>query len=179
MSEIIEPEELDEETSEPPLSELGERDAALAAVLREQSEKAEVEAHTREVRIRRQGIGARHLTLLVATVLSIWFWISPPSVLQVRAAAPPPLEVEEATLRLVMYFQTQKIEQYRLDTGRVPIELEDAGPVFPGMEYIRLTNRDYRILGRTSRMVLSYSSAEPIDLFVGQGAEILDLTVMN
>jgi hypothetical protein len=61
----------------------------------------------------------------------------------------------------------------------VPIELEEAGPVFPGMEYIRLTNRDYRILGRTSRMVLSYSSAEPIDLFVGPGAEILDLTVMN
>ena len=78
MSEIIEPEELDEETSEPSISEIGERDAALAAVLREQSEKAEVEAHTREVRIRRQGIGARHLTLLVATVLSIWFWISPP-----------------------------------------------------------------------------------------------------
>ena len=77
MSEIIEPEELDEETSEPSISEIGERDAALAAVLREQSEKAEVEAHTREVRIRRQGIGARHLTLLVATALSIWFWISP------------------------------------------------------------------------------------------------------
>ena len=77
MSEIIEPEELDEETSEPSSSEIGERDAALAAVLREQSEKAEVEAHTREVRIRRQGIGARHLTLLVATALSIWFWISP------------------------------------------------------------------------------------------------------
>ena len=78
-----------------------------------------------------------------------------------------------------MYFQAQKIEQYRLDTGRVPIDLEDAGPVFPGMEYIRLTNSDYRILGRTSRVVLSYSSAEPIELFVGPGAEVLDLTVMN
>ena len=78
-----------------------------------------------------------------------------------------------------MYFQTQNNEQYRLDTGRVPIELEDAGQVFPGMEYIRLTNRDYRILGRTSRVVLSYSSAEPMDLFVGPNAEILHLTVMN
>jgi hypothetical protein len=29
-----------------------------------------------------------------------------------------------------MYFQAQKIEQYRLDTGRVPVELADVGPVF-------------------------------------------------
>ena len=30
------------------------------------------------------------------------------------------MEEEEATLRLVMYFQDQKIEQYLLDTGGVP-----------------------------------------------------------
>ena len=179
MSDITEPEGLDEETTEISLSEVGERDSALADVLREQTEKAVVEARSREVRIRRQGFGARHVTLLVATALSIWLWFSPPSALQLQAPAPPPLEVEEATLRLVMYFQAQKIEQYRLDTGRVPIDLEDAGPVFPGMEYIRLTNSDYRILGRTSRVVLSYSSAEPIELFVGPGAEVLDLTVVN
>ena len=46
MSEITEPEGLDEETPEISLSEVGERDAALADVLREQTEKAEVEAHT-------------------------------------------------------------------------------------------------------------------------------------
>ena len=86
---------------------------------------------------------------------------------------------EEATLRLVMYFQAQKIEHYRLDTGRVPLELDDAGPVFRGMEYIRLTDRDYRILGRTFRVILSYSSVEPIDAFVGDGANILELGVLD
>ena len=78
-----------------------------------------------------------------------------------------------------MYFQAQKIEQYRLDTGSVPMELEDAGPVFQGMEYIRLTDRDYRILGRTPRVILSYSSVEPMDDFVGEGADILDLAAID
>ena len=61
----------------------------------------------------------------------------------------------------------------------MPLELDDAGPVFRGMEYIRLTDRDYRILGRTSRVILSYSSVEPIDVFVGDGANILELGVLD
>jgi hypothetical protein len=86
---------------------------------------------------------------------------------------------EESALRLVMYFQAQKIEQYRIDTGRVPLALDDAGPVFRGMEYVRLTNRDYRILGRTGRVTLSYSSVEPLDVFVGTGASMLNLVAFN
>ena len=74
-----------------------------------------------------------------------------------------------------MYFQAQRIEQYLLDTGGVPLALDEAGPVFQGMEYIRLTSSDYRILGRTGRVTLSYSSVDPLDVFVGAGASVLDM----
>ena len=161
------------------ISQASERDAVLAAVMREQSQKAEQEEVTREALARRQGYGIKHVAMVLATAISVWIWIWPPSVLRVQTPGPPPTEQEEATLRLVMYFQAQKIEQYRLDTGRVPLELDDAGPVFRGMEYIRLTDRDYRILGRTSRVILSYSSVEPIDAFVGDGANILELGVLD
>lgn len=157
------------------ISQASERDAALVAVLREQSEKAEVEAQARKVRVRRQGLGLRHLTLGIASAIAMWIWIWPPGVLRFAPPGPPPLEAEEATLRLVMYFQVQKIEQYLLDTGRVPLALEEAGPTFRGMEYIRLTNSDYRILGRTGRVTLSYSSVEPLDLFVDAGASVIHL----
>jgi hypothetical protein len=161
------------------VSQAGERDAALAAVLGEQTKKTEVEAHARKVRIRRQGLGLRHLVLSVATAMALWIWLWPPGILRVAPAGPPPVEEEEATLRLVMYFQAQKIEQYLLDTGRVPLALDDAGPAFRGMEYIRLTNSDYRILGRTGRVTLSYSSVEPLDAFVGAGASVLNPLVLN
>ncbi len=161
------------------ISQSKDRDAALAAVLREQTEKAEVEAQAREVRVRHQGFGSRHLALTFAAVLSIWIWRWPPGALQIAPSGPPPLEEEEATLRLVMYFQAQKIEQYLLDTGGVPLALVEAGPVFGGMEYIRLTNSDYRILGRTGRVTLSYSSAEPLNMFLGAGASVLDVMTLN
>jgi hypothetical protein len=161
------------------VSQAGERDAALAAVLREQTEKAQVEAHARKARVRRQGLGFWHLALSITTALALWIWLWPPGVLVVTPPGPPPVEEEEATLRLVMYFQAQKIEQHLLDTGRVPFALDDAGPVFRGMEYIRLTNSDYRLLGRTGRVTLSYSSVDPLDTFLGAGASVLNTRVLN
>ena len=178
MSDSIDP-NLVPEPLDVDVSEAGERDAALAAVLREQTEKAEVEAHARKVRVRRQGFGLRHLMLSMAAAISLWIWLWPPGILRVVPPGPPPMEEEEATLRLVMYFQAQKIEQYLLDTGRVPLALDDAGPAFRGMEYIRLTDSDYRILGRTGRVTLSYSSVEPLDTFLGAGASVLRPLVLN
>ncbi len=183
MSDSIDPSPPPEPPKmEPPevgASRPGERDAVLAAVLRHQTEKAEVEANAREMRIRRQGIGARHVALGFATAISVWIWVWPPSVLQIVPPGPPPVQEEEASLRLVMYFQAQKIEQYRRDTGRVPLELDDAGPAFRGMEYVRLTDSDYRILGRTRRVTLSYSSVEPLDVFVGAAAGVLGPLVFD
>ena len=137
MSDSIDPNPVPE-PSDVEVSQADERDAALAAVIREQAHKAEMDARVRKIRIRRQGIGLRHLTLVLATALSVWIWIWPPGFLRIAPPGPPPVEEEEATLRLVMYFQAQKIEQYLLDTGGVPIALDDAGPAFRGMEYVRL-----------------------------------------
>ena len=184
MSDSIDPnppanpseEEVSEaEVVEVEVSQVGERDSVLAAVLRDQTEKAEVEAKARKVRVRRQGLGLRHLALGFATATAVWIWFWPPIVLRISPPGPPAVEEEESTLRLVMYFQAQRIEQYLLDTGGVPLALDEAGPVFKGMEYLRLTNSDYRIYGRTGRVTLTYSSVEPLDVFVGTGASVLNM----
>ena len=178
MSDSIDPNP-PPEPLEVEVSQAGERDAALAAVLREQTEKAQVEVHARKARVRRQGLGFWHFALGIATALALWIWIWPPIFLVVTPPGPPPVEEEEASLRLVMYLQAQRIEQYLLDTGGVPLALDDAGPVFRGMDYIRLTNSDYRILGRTGRVTLTYSSVDPLDTFLGAGASVLNIRVLN
>ena len=174
-SEEEEEENSEAEVVEVEVSQVNERDSVLAAVLRDQTEKAEFEAQARSVRVRRQGLGLRHLALSFVTATAMWIWFWPPNVLRITPAGPPALEEEESTLRLVMYFQAQKIEQYLLETGSVPLTLDEAGPVFPGIEYYRLTNSDYRIVGRTRRVPLTYSSVEPLDVFVGTGASVLDM----
>jgi len=128
MSDSIDPKPLPE-PSDVGVSQAAERDAALAAVIREQTQKAEMEARARKIRIRRQGVGLQHLTLFPATAISVWICVWPPA--------------------------------------------------FQGMEYVRLTNSDYRILGRTGRVTLSYSSVKPLDTFVGAGATVLNPLAFN
>lgn len=163
----------------PTVSHHGERDAALAAVMRHTAEMDEAEVRYREEVERRPEFGLKHIAMAVSTVLTLWVWIWPPAVLRIDEVPLPPVAEEEATLRLVMYFQSQKIEQYLLDFGRIPDELAEAGPVFPGMEYIRLTDRHYRLLGRTDRLNLSFSSTEPLIDFVGRGASVLDVGILQ
>lgn len=163
----------------PTVSHHAERDAALAAVMRHTAERDEAQEHYRDNVQRRPQRGLKHVALAISTVLSLWAWIWPPAIIQITEVPLPPRAEEEATLRLVMYFQSQKIEQYLLDFGRIPEELPEAGPVFPGMEYIRLTDRHYRLLGRTDRLSLSFSSAEPAGDFVGRGTNVLDLVILQ
>ena len=46
------------------------------------------------------------------------------------------------------------------------------------MEYVRLTDREYRLLGRGPRVALSYSSADSLLDFVGLGGRVLDVTML-
>lgn len=163
----------------PDVSHHGERDAALAAVMRHTAERDKADERYRVEVERGSRVGPKHLALLASTVLTLWVWAWPPAMIRVDEIPMPPIAEEEATLRLVMYFQSQKIEQYLLDFGRIPDELLEAGPVFTGMEYIRLTDRHYRLLGRTDRLNLSMSSTEPLGDFVGRGANILDLGILQ
>jgi len=157
-----------------------ERDAALAAVLRHEAERAEMEERYRErVEKRPSQFGLRHMALVVSFILTIWAWLFPPAIIQIPEVPPPPIAEEEATLRLVMYFQAQKVEHFVIENGHTPEVLSEAGPVFPGMEYVRVTDRHYRILGSTDRLRLSFSSAEPAEDFVGAGASLLDLEILQ
>jgi len=157
-----------------------ERDAALAAVLRHEAQRAEMEELYRE-RVEKQttSLGPRHAALAVSLVLTVWVWLFPPALIQIPEVPPPPVAEEEATLRLVMYFQAQKVEQFVIENGRTPDELADAGPTFPGMDYVKLTDRHYRILGRTDRLTLSLSSAESSEDFIGAGASVLNLEILQ
>lgn len=159
----------------PKLSEAQEREAVIAALLRHDAEKAEVEEIRVRLLERRQRIGALHIVLILLSIVALWFWTLPPTAFRVPASPVPSLAEEEASLQLVIYLQAQKVEQYRLQEGRTPRVIEDAGPVFQGVDYIRLTDRHFRIQGRTARVTASYSSSDPPgDLWAKIGS-ILDV----
>jgi len=158
----------------PVASDGPEREAALAAFLRAQAQKAEAEERASVAR-RQRSASQRIGGLLLALAAAVWVWVFPPAWLQTPRPEPPTLAEESSALRLTMYFQAQKIEGYRREYGRVPLRLEDAGPPFAGMEYIRLTDADYRLRGRAPRVTLSFSSAgDDVAAFLGDAEDLLE-----
>ncbi len=153
------------------VSEEQVRARALAEVLRDQAERAEAALEAEGRRDRRARL--RRGVLLGTWAVVAWVWIASPSWFRVEPPPKPPVAVEAQSLRLNVFLQSQAIEAYRAQRGRLPFVLQEAGPPFRGMEYRRFDSRSYELQGRSDRVILRYHSDQPAQEFVGAAAEML------
>jgi hypothetical protein len=154
------------------VSEEQVRARALAEVLRDQAERVDTarlgEERQQERARRRRG------ALIVAWVGIAYVWLATPSWLRVEQPPEPSVAQEARSLRLHVFLQSQAIEAYRLERGRLPYVLQEAGPPFRGLEYRRFDSRSYELQGRGRRVILRYNSEQPALDFVGEAADLLD-----
>lgn len=145
--------------------------------MRDEAQKVEASERAEEERAL-QSSGRRHGLLTLSAIVAVYIWFLPPT--WVRGTPPPPIPTaaeEASALRMTMYFQAQRIEQFRLDNGRIPYNLGEAGQAFSGMEYIRLTDTNYRLHGRSEQAMLSLSGGgQSLREFLGDGDSVLDWT---
>jgi len=153
------------------VSEEQVRARALAEVLRDQAERAEAALEAEERRDQRARV--RRGVLTGTWLVVAWVWLATPSWLRVDPPPPPPVAAEAQSLRLNVFLQSQAIEAYRLERGRLPFVLQEAGPPFRGMEYRRFDSRSYEVEGRSDRVILRYHSDQPSMEFVGAAAALL------
>jgi hypothetical protein len=174
-------------TNEPPNSEssgrshhisgAGDRYEALLEVLEhEKSQAARSRALEEAERQRAKERRPPYWPVAVLLVLTVWIWIFPPAFLRMEAPQPQPVAEEEAALRFTMYVQAQRIKAFRLENGRLPETLGEAGPPLPGMRYTVLHTDLYQLTGETDRVTLTYRSDLPLQEFVGSGADVIDET---
>lgn len=79
--------------------------------------------------------------------VAVWMWVAPPAFLAVAEAPPPSYERIEAGLRLAVALQSEKIERFRVENGRLPDHLREVGDAHPGLYYRRVDATTYRIHG--------------------------------
>ena len=108
-----------------------ERAAALVAVLRDQEEKEEASLRAQEALKRRSRNG--NLVLTVSALMAAWVWIFPPDSIRIERPTVPTVAEEEASLRRTIFLQHSAIQQYRIENGRIPEGLDQAGSTFAGM----------------------------------------------
>jgi hypothetical protein len=121
----------------------------------------------------RQRVAAVSLPLAGAFSFYLWFgnpaWVTP--------SLPDPVTTEkaEAGLRVAMFFEAQKIEQFRNTNGRLPDTMEEMGSAPSEMSYSRLDARTYQLVGNSRGVTLTFNSDQAISQFVGDAMDRLGI----
>jgi hypothetical protein len=122
----------------------------------------------------RQRMAAVSLPLAGAFSFYLWFgnpaWVTP--------TMPDPITIEkaESDLRVAMYFEAQRIESFRAETGRLPDALDELPGTPPGeMAYQRVDVRTYQLVGQSRGVTLTFNSDQAIQLFVGDALDRLGI----
>jgi len=104
-------------------------------------------------------------------VLAVYLLISPPRWITVHPIAAPDSATQQEGLRMAMYVQSQQIEAYRIQHGRLPSTLAELpGTPQPGIEYQVQSSDAYRLVGTDGPTALIYDSTESPADFLGPAA---------
>ncbi len=158
----------------PPPVARGEMASALADVLEDQATKAKRRAKAPRPTERRAGPAILGLLAVLATV-SAYLWFGNPAWLQPDPPEPLPLLVQDAGLRMEVYLQALRVEEFREREGRLPNTLEEAGDPFSEVGYVRLDGARYRLsLSRFEPdLTVEYDSGQPLGEFLGNAPQLI------
>ena len=145
---------------------------ALADVLEDQKAKAKARKDGKVPRSRRTGPLKVGL-LAVSCLVSLYLWFGSPSWLSTSGDNPVPPELAAAGMRMEMYLQALRVEDFLSREGRLPSSLAEAGEPFTEVQYERLDGRRYRLAMSGPGGVLSYMSSDSLELFLGGAMEII------
>lgn len=114
--------------------------------------------------------GVRLLTgaLLVALVVVL---VQRPAWLFTRPPVEPPA-LQDASLRVRMYVEIDRVERFRAGRGRLPATLAEAGGDSTGLRY-QVVDTGFTLAGQNGGTALTYSSATRAKDFLGDSYTII------
>ena len=141
---------------------------AYQDLVKSESERKLHEGHDSPAPPRRQTFSLIMLAVSLVTLAVL--------VIQPAWLFTPPLEesreYQEAGLRVGMYREIQRIEEYRQANGRLPASLTEARADTTGLTY-QVQGQDYSLTGRSGGIEISYSSTMPPAEFVGASYDLI------
>jgi hypothetical protein len=113
------------------------------------------------------------LSLLVLVGAAAYVGLARPSWIFERGAPAEPASMQEASLRLAMAMQFQRIERFRQQSGRLPTTMEEAGAVAPGIRYQARHPDGFALTGTNGAVTLTLQSTQSVSAFVGNSYELI------
>jgi hypothetical protein len=80
--------------------------------------------------------------------------------------------LQEASLRVRIYIETERVERYRRNEGRLPATLLESGGDTTGLKYVQ-DGQSYTITGKNAAIELTYRSTMPAAEFLGNSYDLI------
>ena len=111
------------------------------------------------------------ITMLALTAMLGSLLVVQPAWLFPRAAMEPP-DLKEASLRVRMFVEIDRIEQFRRSEGRLPASLQEAKGDTTRLQYIAGPS-GYSLTGQNGGVSLTYASSQAPSEFVGNSYDLI------
>ena len=110
---------------------------------------------------------------ILMPVTAVWMWVAPQPWLDEKPQQPS-RGVMEASLRLTMYLEAQRLEQFKTDSGYYPDKLSRIGYVPEGLTYKLVGPTRYLLRGVNGPVSVGLESGTVLATFLGGSLDTLN-----
>jgi hypothetical protein len=158
-------EELSPEQAQRARDQAEAEDAVLAVMLREHEKAAKILALARP---RRKNPPLKVFLLLTLIAFNLYAWLGNPQWLRYNAPQSLSVDYYQASWKVAVYLERQRIEEYRRTRGHLPATAQHAGPVVKGVQYKPLDAKAYQLTAGEGLRRFVYYSGDSLTALVNR-----------
>jgi hypothetical protein len=111
------------------------------------------------------GLSIFAVGIYILAIRPTWFFTPPPP--------PESVQIQEASVRLMLVREASRVRQYRAEHGKLPPTLEETGSSVANVNYTAQGDSAFRLVTTWGEQTIALSSSDSVGTFLGNSLKII------